>query len=408
MGERASSGEKDASGTVRPGTLTALLREIAEAPSPEPERLDAGLRPGLVVGRFELLRELGRGGFGVVWEAKDRELGRRVAFKVVRAGSRRDLREERLLREAEAAAQLSHPNIVTLHDVGRSESGPYLVLELLEGKPLAERVSRGALPVKEAVHLGAEVARGLAHAHGHGVVHRDLKPENVFVCTNGQVKVLDFGLAHAFGQRRQVGGTSGYMAPEQVEGAPEDERTDVWALGVMLFEMAREETDLLHEAHVRRPGMAEDGRFRPALASPAISRATSTNPPERRRHLGPDRHVQERPGHGGRTARARGAVSRGEARPPSGCSARREGMTRPPRLAAPPRTARARRRGSRTRRCSGCRARRRPRWPSGQCSGTRVRGGPSPTSRTNSRTSSRLVGADAPPVRRRGGKGGIV
>ncbi len=225
------------SGAVRPGALSALLQEIAAAPLSAGEAWDSGLRPGAVVGRFELVRELGRGGFGVVWEARDRELGRRVAFKAVRAGARRDLREERLLREAEAAAQLSHPNIVTLHDVGRSESGPYLVLELLEGKTLAERLSQGTIPAAEAVRVAVEVAKGLAHAHAHGVVHRDLKPENVFLCANGRVKVLDFGLAHAFGQRRQEGGTSGYMAPEQAKGAPEDERTDVFALGAMLFEM---------------------------------------------------------------------------------------------------------------------------------------------------------------------------
>ena len=225
---------------VRPGALSALLQELAAAPpsgGQGGEGWDAGLRAGAVVGRFELAREIGRGGFGVVWEAKDLELGRRVAFKAVRAGTRQDLREERLLLEAEAAARLSHPNIVTLHDVGRSEHGPYLVLELLEGETLAERLGEGALPVLDAVRIGFEVAKGLAHAHAHGVVHRDLKPENVFLCEDGQVKVLDLGMAHAFGRRRADGGTPAYMAPEQLAGAPEDERTDVFALGAILYEM---------------------------------------------------------------------------------------------------------------------------------------------------------------------------
>ncbi len=120
---------------MKPGTLSALLREIASAPDAQlGGAWGPVLRPGAVVGRFELVRELGRGGFGVVWEAKDRELGRAVAFKAVRAGGQTSLREERLLREAEAAARLSHPNIVTLYDVGRSEHGPYLVLELLNGR----------------------------------------------------------------------------------------------------------------------------------------------------------------------------------------------------------------------------------------------------------------------------------
>jgi serine/threonine protein kinase/TolB-like protein/Flp pilus assembly protein TadD len=229
---------RGASGTVRPGALSALLEEIAAAPpAGAPGPWETGLRAGAVIGRFELVRELGHGGFGVVWEATDRELGRRVAFKAVRAGARRELREERLLREAEAAARLAHPNIVTLYDVGRTEHGPYLVLELLEGRTLAARLAEGALPLAEALRVAAEIAQGLAHAHERGVVHRDLKPENVFLCRDGQVKVLDLGLAHAFGCRRFDGGTPAYMAPEQAEGSPEDERTDVWALGAILFEM---------------------------------------------------------------------------------------------------------------------------------------------------------------------------
>jgi eukaryotic-like serine/threonine-protein kinase len=223
---------------VRTGRLTALLQQIAAVPEDEPGAAwSEWLSPGAVVGRFEMVREIGRGGFGVVWEARDQKLGRSVAFKAVRAGAKAQLREERLLREAEAAARLSHPNIVTLHDVGRAEQGPYLVLELLVGETLAERLRRGPLPVREAVRVAVEIAKGVAHAHAHGVVHRDLKPANVVLCQDGQVKVLDFGMAHAFGQRREDGGTPAYMAPEQREGAPEDERSDVFALGAMLFEM---------------------------------------------------------------------------------------------------------------------------------------------------------------------------
>ncbi len=219
-----------------PGTITGLLRQIAEAPDAAlGEGWARGLEPGAVVGRFELVREIGRGGFGVVYEARDRELGRAVAFKAVRAGERAALREERLVREAEAAARLSHPNIVTLHDVGRCEHGPYLVLELLRGETLADRLDRGPTSVREALRICVEVARGLAYAHEQGVVHRDLKPANVFLCEDGQVKLLDFGLAHALGRRRMDGGTPAYMAPEQWRGAPEDERTDVFALGVLLY-----------------------------------------------------------------------------------------------------------------------------------------------------------------------------
>ncbi len=275
------------SGALRPGALSALLQEIAAAPASTGERWDAGLRPGAVVGRFELIRELGRGGFGVVWEARDRELGRRVAFKAVRAGVRRDLREERLLREAEAAAQLSHPNIVTLHDVGQDEHGPYLVLELLDGRTLADRLSQGALPVPEALRIAVEVAKGLAHAHSHGVVHRDLKPENVFLCQDGQVKVLDFGLAHAFGQRLAGGGTSGYMAPEQVEGAPEDERTDVFAFGVILFQMLAAKLPFPDAKALRTSGKAPVLEVQGALAlGQFVGRTLAKKPVERPRDGG--------------------------------------------------------------------------------------------------------------------------
>ena len=235
---RVSEGAGEGSGSprgVKPGALTDLLRQVAEAPGVR-EAEPAPLLPGTLIGRFEVLRELGRGGFGVVYEARDRELGRQVALKLVRPGAAA-AEDGKVVREAEAIARLAHPNLITLHDVGRSEHGPYLVFELLRGKTLQERIDDGPLPVQEAVHVAVEVARGLAHAHAEGVVHRDLKPSNVFVTNKGQVKVLDFGMAHAFGRRRLSGGTPAYMAPEQGEDDPEDERTDVFALGVMLYRM---------------------------------------------------------------------------------------------------------------------------------------------------------------------------
>ncbi|HEY6098519.1 MAG TPA: serine/threonine-protein kinase, partial [Anaeromyxobacter sp.] len=198
--------------TVQPGALTALLGELARAPGATGWSVPA--RPEERIGRFEILREIGRGGFGVVYEARDTELGRSVAFKAIRAGSSDAVRELRALAEAEAAARLAHPNIVHLYDVGRCERGPFLIMELLHGETLDERLARtGPFKVREAVHVATEIARGLAHAHEQGVVHRDLKPGNVFLCQDGQVKVLDFGLAHVFGRRGMDGGTPAYMAP---------------------------------------------------------------------------------------------------------------------------------------------------------------------------------------------------
>jgi hypothetical protein len=267
--------------TVAPGALSALLAELTRAPDP-PETAEP--EPGAVIGRFELKRRLGAGGFGVVWEARDRQLCRSVAFKLIRPGERAELREESLLREAEAAARLSHDNIVALHDVGTSSYGPYLVLELLHGRTLGERVAAGPVPLREALRLVRDVARGVAHAHAEGVVHRDLKPANVFVCDDGRVKVLDFGLAHAFGRRRQSGGTPAYMAPEQWKDAPEDERTDVFALGVILYQALTGALPFAGEAETLsgRPAPTLEVPAAPALG-PLVARMLEKDPLKRPR-----------------------------------------------------------------------------------------------------------------------------
>ncbi|MGA8890790.1 MAG: serine/threonine-protein kinase, partial [Anaeromyxobacteraceae bacterium] len=217
-----------------------VARLVAAPPVPLSEGYTGSLRPGAVVGRFEILGELGRGGFGIVYEARDTVLGRLVAFKAVRPCPRDEAprRAELLAREAEAAARLDHPNIVTVHDVGTSEAGPYIVMERLHGETLRERLDRGPLPREEAARIAREVARGVAHAHASGVVHRDLKPGNVFLRRDGGVKVLDFGLARLLGGgAAPSGGTPAYMAPEQAAGDDGDARSDVFAMGVLLEEL---------------------------------------------------------------------------------------------------------------------------------------------------------------------------
>jgi len=263
----------------RPGQMSALLEELIRGPAIEPGAgWDRALKPGAVIGRFELVREVGRGSFGIVYEARDRELGRTVAFKAIHPGARQGVARDLLLREAEAAALCSHPNIVTLYDLGRSEHGPYLVLEFLRGETLAARLARGPLGVPEALRVGVEIAKGLAHAHSHGVIHRDLTPRNVFLCEDGQVKILDLGMAHAFGRRRVEGGTPGHMAPEQLRGAPEDERTDVYALGLLLHEM------LTNEIPARRSGAIEVPAL-PAMGA-IVARALEEDPVRRQRDAG--------------------------------------------------------------------------------------------------------------------------
>ena len=225
--------------TAPPGAISALLAELTRPPvGPDMDEVREP-RTGDRLGRFLLVSELGHGGFGVVWEARDEMLGRMVALKVLApARARSEYAARWLMEEAEAAAQLQHTNIVSVFDIGSSEGVPYLVTELLRGETLARRLRRGPLAPGQALRVALQITRGLAHAHSRGVLHLDLKPANVFLSEGGLVKVLDFGLARLFGgASTRGGGTRGYMPPEQLRGEPEDERTDLFALGVLMHEM---------------------------------------------------------------------------------------------------------------------------------------------------------------------------
>ncbi len=215
--------------------LAALLGDVARARN---AAVPAEASPGNTIARFRLVRELGRGGFGVVYEAIDRELGRPVALKVMKPRPGLANRGvERVMCEAEAVGRLHHPHIVSLLDFGQGPSGPYLVFELLQGHSLAEHLRAGTLPLERAIRVGLAVSRALVHAHAAGVVHRDLTASNVHLGRGGAIKVLDFGLAHLFGGGADgEGGTPAYMAPEQWEGEPGDARADLFALGVILFQ----------------------------------------------------------------------------------------------------------------------------------------------------------------------------
>ncbi len=286
--KRARGGEEE--GRVGSDALSALVKEMFSRDAAAPEaRWISVAQAHSVAGRFELIREIGRGGFGIVYEARDLELGRTVAFKALLPCERPDVSEDRLLQEAEVAARLSHPNIVAIHDVGRSEYGPYLILELLHGTTLQRRLAAGPLAPGEALRIAAEVAKGLAHAHAHGVIHRDLTPENVFLCDDGQVKVLDLGMASLFGRKKVAGGTPAYMAPEQWSGAPEDERTDVFALGVVLHRMLANELPFPGDGGVSagRPRSAPLLRppVEPALAA-LVRRMLARDPVGRPRDAG--------------------------------------------------------------------------------------------------------------------------
>ena len=217
--------------------FSAILAELAHAPEAEVGRWAPALREGDTLGRFVLRREVGRGGMGVVWEAEDPALARRVALKLVRTGTRASARgDDWLKREAEAVARLGHPAIVTLHDYGNSPAGPYLVFERLHGRGLDRALLDGPLPYPRVLELAVAVAGALDHAHRAGVIHRDLKPGNVFLLEGGGVKVLDFGLASLLGvSGLGDAGTPAFMAPEQWRGDLGDARTDLFALGVTLW-----------------------------------------------------------------------------------------------------------------------------------------------------------------------------
>ena len=205
--------------------------------------------PGTRFGVYDVRSLLGAGGLGEVYLAHDRKLGRDVALKVLRTGSA-DHRK-RLEREARAVAALNHPNIVTIHAVDEADGVPYLVMELVDGYPLHKLIPTTGMPLRELLELAIPVTEALAAAHRKGIIHRDLKPANIMVTRDRRVKLLDFGLAKAIGtnpvvlaetlEQTGVGvmvGTLAYMSPEQARGEVIDGRSDIFSLGVVLFEMA--------------------------------------------------------------------------------------------------------------------------------------------------------------------------
>lgn len=198
------------------------------------------------LGRYEVLGELGHGAMGIVYKARDPLIDRVVAIKTINLGLALDEKEEyegRFYQEAKAAGRLSHPNIVTIYDVGKSGDVAYIAMEFLEGRELRDIMNDGALlPVDQVLDIAAQVAQGLAYAHEHDIVHRDVKPSNIMVVRDGHVKITDFGIARMASSavRTQTGmvlGSPKYMSPEQVMGKNIDQRSDIFSLGVMLYEM---------------------------------------------------------------------------------------------------------------------------------------------------------------------------
>jgi len=259
--------------------VQSLLSAAGKAPTgflESPPLRSSFLTSGTRLGDHEIVSQLGVGGMGVVYRVRDLRLGRYVVIKVLRGHLSAD--ENRLRRfeqEAQSAAALSHPNILAVYQFGMHQGAPYLVSELLEGETVREELRRGPMTQSRAVELGEQIAEGLNAAHQRGIIHCDLKPENLFVSKDGRVKILDFGLAklleeekyhsETFGELgfqthlRTIAGTVGYTSPEQVRGEKLDARTDLFSLGVVLYEMATgqrpfggEKSEIIFEAILNR------------------------------------------------------------------------------------------------------------------------------------------------------------
>ncbi|MHC4821964.1 MAG: protein kinase domain-containing protein, partial [Planctomycetota bacterium] len=277
------------------------------------------MEPGQMLSHYRLAEKIGEGGMGVVWRADDTKLDRQVAIKLLPEELTRDPeRLARFQREAKVLASLNHPNIAAIYELGQDDGRHFLALELVEGEDLAERMKRGVIPVGEAAALAVQIAEALEAAHENQVVHRDLKPQNVKLTPDGRIKVLDFGLAKVWApegsdtslsfsptitagmtQAGVILGTAAYMSPEQARGQAVDKRSDIWAFGVLLYEMlvgnqlfaGDTATDILGAIVHRRPEWDRLPDETPPGLVRLLKRCLTQELPERLRDIGEARYA---------------------------------------------------------------------------------------------------------------------
>src|SRR5262245_13172383 len=285
------------------------------------------LTPGSRLGDYEIVALLGAGGMGEVWRARDVTLERHVAIKVLPAAFTSDReRLARFEREAKVLASLNHPHVASIHGLHEADGQRFLSMELVEGEDLAQRLARGRIPVDETINIARQVVEALEYAHDRGIVHRDLKPANIRVTPEGEVKVLDYGLAKAMaGDPTSSGaystptmlptvtsagtaagvilGTAAYMSPEQARGRPVDRRADIWAFGCVLWEMltgsrpfdGETVTDVLAAVLTREPAPAFMPPGTPHAVRRLLKRCMDKDPRARLRDIGEARIILNSP-----------------------------------------------------------------------------------------------------------------